>query len=125
MTALSFLNLTTTWYQPTDTSESLSFLGNSKPGVGSGDPEFVKQQNPKKILENHQHTSMYFSGLLCIGNPMRDSSLSYFHCSFSEKVIGENQTADLKQESRREVKTYAIQTKETLSASGMPGAYRQ
>ena len=68
------------------------------------------------------HASMYFSGLLCIGNSMRDSSLSYFHCSFSEKVIGENQTADLKQERRREVKTYAIQTKETLSASGMPGA---
>ena len=68
---------------------------------------------------------MYYGGLLRIVSHMRDSSLSYFHCSFSEKVIGENQTADLKQERRREVETYAIQTKETLSASGMPGAYRQ
>ena len=65
---------------------------------------------------------MYYSGLLCIDSHMRDSSLSYFHCSFSEKVIGENQTADLKQKRRREVKTYAIQATETLSTSGMPGA---
>ena len=84
-----------------DTSESLSFPGNSNPGVGVAESEFTEQQNPKKILKT------IIKILLLDNEPSRvgTSRAWRFRCPlftahFYRKAVSENQTADLSNNGR-------------------------